>query len=208
MGSSPKNSAERAAAKKALADLRLQHTHGVVHRDGSVTQHVVYPPDVLRGLDGRDRSIAHGIENVIYINGEIALTPRARARGDRLLQEVLEADGEGSKFELWRSVVHARRQRIRVTASPSDFYSPTIFRLRAEHAAGKNGSFGLVVVDGELKPIAELPADERRATIERILGGRASTKAPATALEQLEAAGQKKTRVRNAIVAAAKEPVA
>ena len=123
---------EQARARRAA--FRAQHTHFVVSPAGVVTEHIVRPPADPTHENGE----RHGDDLIAWINGEPALTKRARIKGYRLLREVCEADGCPEKYQMAQQAAQARHHGHVVEGDPSKIYPPTVMRLRA--VAGKGGT--------------------------------------------------------------------
>jgi len=144
----PKHEEEIEAQKAAQEAKRLAHTYGAVWKDGRVTAHFVEPPK-----KGEIVGKQSGDVPLVWINGSVQVTERARKMGVRLFAEVCASDGCPEKADRWREAMrHAGKVAIR---NVDELYPPTVHRLRREAATGVKEGMVYDASVGELVPATE-----------------------------------------------------
>jgi hypothetical protein len=204
MADTPMNKDALQAARAEALRIELEHTYGLVWPDGRVTMHVCISPRVQRPLDGMDPDTgrASGDVPLRWLGGE--LTIRAKYKGKvRFLKDMCIADGVPEKFDVWRQIVHMRRNGQKVRAFVKDVLPPSVLRMRGEHNAGLHADHGWDYdpVNG-LRRVADIPESEKAERIASLLNVPPTIKPALDGAAVVEKAAADRKRVASAITKA------
>lgn len=158
IGSAPQEATEIEAFQKQRAEQRLKHLHGVVWPDGHVSEHVVIPPK--KGDVGQ----RFGDTPINYFNGEVAITRRYKAKGCRLLADVMVEDlgrEAGVKaFAHWRDAIR-NRGKVAIL-DPDKLMPPSVLKRRRESDTGVSEDMVFIAGEGLVPATPEIKAARMR----------------------------------------------